>query len=339
MNKDYYDILGIQKTASVDELKKAYRKLARQYHPDVNEDPEAEGRFKEISEAYAVLSDPQKRRQYDQFGYEDFRGRYGPEDIFRGFDFDIFHDFGFDLNGIFDLLFGGRRGGRRGRREAIRIDLTLKEIALDRKKKIRYKIRETCPRCSGSGAEEGGFETCSRCNGSGGLEQTRNTPLGYFRTVTPCPACNGKGKVIKVKCEECDGRGYIEKERETEVKIPHGISDGQIIELDGIYGVIRIVSDPNFKKEGNDLYTILSISVPQAVLGEKVSLEDVRGENLRIDMPSGTQSGSILRVRGRGLPAGFGRNGDLYVRVMVKIPQKLSKDEKRLFQKLKALES
>ncbi len=339
MNRDYYDILGIQKTASQEEIKKAYRRLARQYHPDVNREPGSEEKFKEISEAYAVLSDPNKKRQYDQFGYEGFRGRYEPEDIFRGFDFDIFNGFGLDLDKIFDLFFGGRRRSRRAREEVIQINLTLKDLASERKKKIKYSTPETCPRCRGSGAEEGGLETCPRCNGSGRMEVTKNTPFGFFRTVSTCPSCNGRGKIIKIKCKNCGGSGYVEIEKKIEVKIPYGASEGSVIDLDGKYGVIHIEPHPHFRKEGDDLHTVLRVSIPQAVLGNKVAIEDVEGAGVKVDIPPGTQSGSIIRVKGKGLPSGFGRNGDLYVRVLIDIPKKLSGDEKKLFQKLRALES
>jgi molecular chaperone DnaJ len=339
MEKDYYSILGVERNASQEEIKRAYRRLAREYHPDVSKEAGAEEKFKEISEAYAVLSDPQKRSKYDSFGYEGFRGRYGPEDIFRGFDFDIFHDFGFDLDRIFDLFFGGRRRERRPRKDVVQIDVTLKDLAMGGTKKVRYSARETCPRCRGSGAEETGLEICPRCNGSGRMEETRNTPFGFFKTVSTCPSCNGRGKIVKIRCKNCDGRGYVEGEKELDVEIPYGVSDGDIINLGAKYGVIHIVPDPNFRVEGNDLYTELRVSIPQAVLGDKVEIKDVRGVDLKVEIPQGAESGLLIRLKGRGLPSGYARRGDLYVRVLIDVPKKLSREEKRLYQRLRALES
>jgi molecular chaperone DnaJ len=232
--KDYYEILGVNKGASKEEIKKAYKKLAKKYHPDISKDKNTEEKFKEISEAYAVLSDDSKRAQYDQFGHAGFDQRFTQEDIFRNFDFDVFRDFGFNsFDNIFDIFFGRRRTKRRGNDLRYDLDITFEEAAFGSKKELEIPRTEVCERCNGTGAEGDNFEKCDNCNGTGQYRQVRRTMLGSFTQITTCMKCGGTGRIIKKECKGCKGKGVVRKIKKITVNIPAGVDNGSRIRLSG----------------------------------------------------------------------------------------------------------
>jgi len=353
--RDYYEILGISKTASLDEIKKAYKNLAKKYHPDISKDKGTEEKFKEISEAYAVLSDEKKKSQYDQFGHQGFDQRYTQEDIFRGFDFNIFDEIfgessGFD--NIFDMFFGGRSRNRQYRGSDLRYDLeiSLKEAAFGIEKAITLEKELQCSSCKGTGAKDGILEECSKCDGSGQFTQTKRTPFGIFRTSTPCNKCQGSGQVIQDPCSECRGKGLLKKTKKIEVKIPAGIDTGTQLRLKGegeairngvtgdLYVYLFVKKDNTFERRGNDIYTIIPITFSQAVLGGSVKVPTLEKE-IEMKMPAGTQSDTLFRLKGKGIKH-LHTNviGDLYVEAKLVTPVKLSNKEKELFKQLSSTE-
>lgn len=344
-NRDYYDILGLGRNASDDEIKGAFRKLARQYHPDVNKDPDAEEKFKEINEAYGVLSDPDKRARYDRFGREGLGNLGG------------FHDYTVDFADIFDELFGGfgfstgrrsRRSPRRGRDLQMAVTLKFEEAVFGVEKEIEFEREETCSTCNGSGAEPGTSPTrCSTCNGQGEVRQVRQTFLGSMVQTATCPTCQGRGEVISSPCHTCRGSGLERKRVHKKVQIPGGVDSGTQIRLAGEGGP-GVFGGPNgslflaldvqphkfFKRRENDILLNLEINVAQAVLGADVQVPTLDGdEKLRI--PAGTQPGKLFTIKGKGVPH-LRRNGrgDQLVLVNVEIPSKLTKDQRELFEKL-----
>lgn len=349
--KDYYEILGVGRGASADEIKKAYRKLTRKYHPDANQgDSEAEKKYKEINEANEVLSDPQKRAQYDQFGYVG--------DMPPGGDFGGFGGFGgADFGDLFGDLFGsafsgaGRRtvdpnAPRRGNDLEYTMQISLEDAYRGITKKIEVPRLETCPHCGGSGAEPGtNAETCPTCGGRGQVQQTVNTPFGQMAQVTACPTCHGKGKVIKAPCRECRGHGRVRKKHSVDVKIPAGIDTGIRLRVSsqgeaGINGgpsgdlflLIEVKPDRRFQRKGDDLNTSVDILYPQAVLGCEVKIETFDGSET-LDIPAGTQPGSKLRIKGRGMPRLRGKgNGDMNILVRVSISKDPSAKERELLE-------
>jgi molecular chaperone DnaJ len=354
--KNYYEILGIPESASKDAIKDAYRKLAMQYHPDRNKSPGAEEKFKEISEAYAVLSDDEKRKQYDTLGDTGFDQRYSREDIFRGADFDsIFRDMGVSsgFGDLFNVFFGGQ--GFEERQEVIRgrdlqteVDVTLEEAARGVEKEIEVPRIERCGVCGGSGAAPGtSVQTCPRCKGSGKLRMANRRGLSTFVQIMPCSACKGKGQIIGSPCRNCRGKGRVRRVRKITVKIPVGVNEGYQLRLKGqgeapleegasgdLYILIHMVPHRYFSRDGDNLLYNLNISIPQAALGAEVTIPAIEGKaNLRIH--SGTQPGQILRVKGRGMPmiGGYGR-GDLRVRVNVVVPERLTQRQRALFEEL-----
>ncbi|MEF8879244.1 MAG: molecular chaperone DnaJ [Candidatus Thermoplasmatota archaeon] len=353
--KDYYDILGVDKDASKSEIKKAYRKLALKYHPDKNPSDEAEEKFKEISEAYAVLSDDEKRRRYDQFGHAGIDQQYSREDIFREGDFsDIFRNMGFGgFEDIFDRFFGGNMGfGRRQRRRRgrdLRYDM---EIGLEDAYKgvettIRVPRTEKCDVCGGSGAKPGSSPTtCPACNGSGQVKKSRRTAFGMFTQVTACSKCQGEGKIVEDPCSKCNGRGMVKRNREIELSIPSGVRNGSQLRLTGegeagpggngdLYIVVHVKNHPKYRRKGDDLYTSRKISFPQAALGTKIEVESIDGSKEKMKIPSGTQNDETFRIKGKGMPRLHGGGkGDLYVKVEVEIPEKLSRKAKKLLEEL-----
>jgi molecular chaperone DnaJ len=360
VKRDYYEILGINKDASKSEIKKAYRKLALKYHPDKNPDKDAE-EFKEISEAYAVLYDDEKRGLYDQYGHAGIDQRYSYEDIFRGADFgDIFRGMGFDFNfgfgfdDIFERFFGHRMGYERGsprrRRGAdLRYDI---EISLENayegfETTIKVPRTETCDECKGSGAKPGTSpKSCPQCNGTGQIRSSRRTNFGMFTQITTCNKCSGQGTYIEERCYECNGRGLIQKTRDIELKIPRGVDDGSQLRLAGegeagssgsgdLYIVIHVKKHPKFNRRGLDLHMIKYITFPEAAIGTKINIETLNGEIEKLKIPDGTQNGDILMIRGRGMPNIHGRGqGDLYVEIHVKTPKKLTRRAKKLLEEL-----
>ena len=368
--RDYYEILGVPRNASQDEIKKAYRKLAIKYHPDRNPDnrEEAERKFKEISEAYEVLSDPEKRKIYDQYGHEGLNGVFKNGNFswqnFSHFDDlrDIFGDnFGSIFEDIFDTFFGGPgRGGTRYRtRDAhprgedirISIPLTLKEIAEGTKKRVKLKRYEVCQACGGKGSKTGKQERCSTCGGTGVVRNVKRTFFGQFIQESVCPTCGGRGYVIKDPCPVCGGTGRVKKDVEIEINIPPGLRDGEYLIIRGegnvgerggprgdLYVFIREEKDPRFKRDGEDIHTEIEIPFSTAVLGGDVEIETVTGEVLKLKLKPGIQCGTVLKIPRKGIRR-QNHTGDLYVKVNLKTPEKPSKEMKKLFEKLRELGS
>jgi molecular chaperone DnaJ len=353
--RDYYEVLGVQKSASKDEIKDAYRKLAMQYHPDRNKAPEAEEKFKEISEAYAVLSDDEKRQQYDTLGHPDFDQRYTQEDIFRGADFSsIFRDLGGGFGDIFRYFFGGGFGGgfnervNRGQDLAYELEITLDEAAKGAEKDIEIPRTEKCEVCHGSGASPGTSpRTCPRCNGAGQVQNMRKSSFAMYVQVTPCPNCRGKGVLIESPCKNCRGTGLVRKRRKISVKIPMGIDEGYQLRLRGegemapnggeagdLYVLVRIRPNESFMRDGDDLLHVLIIGYPQAALGAEVSVPTLEGP-LTVKLHPGTQPGEVIRLKGKGMPRfrGYGK-GDLLVRVGISVPEKLTQHQRALLEEL-----
>ncbi len=351
--KDYYDILGVGRGASADEIKKAYRKLTRKYHPDANPgDTEAESKYKEINEANEVLSDPQKRAQYDQFGYV---GDMPP----GGGDFGGFGGFGgADIGDLFGDLFGGGFGGsrrssnpngpKRGSDLEYTMQISLEDAFRGVTKKIEIPRLETCPHCGGNGAEPGSkVETCPTCGGRGQVQQVINTPFGQMSQMASCPNCKGKGKIISTPCRECKGQGRIRKQHSVEVKIPAGVDTGIRLRVSsqgeaGLNGgptgdlfiLIEVRQDRRFQRKGDDLNTSVDIAYPQAALGCEVKIETFDGSET-LDIPAGTQPGSKLRIKGRGMPRlRGGGHGDMNILVRVGVIKSPSSKERELLEAL-----
>ena len=360
--RDYYEVLGVQKSATEDEIKKAYRKIAIKYHPDRNPgDKEAEEKFKEAAEAYEVLSNPEKRQRYDQFGFAGMNGAGGfngqgmsMDDIFSHFG-DLFADFG--LGSIFGNGFGGssRSGGQvreRGGNIRVKVKLNLQEIEKGTKKKIKVNKYVPCEHCHGSGSENGETDTCPTCKGRGQVLRTVSSLFGQMQTASTCPNCGGTGKVIKNKCSHCHGDGIVKGEEVIEIDIPAGVGEGMQLTMRGkggagphngingdLYVLIEEEPHPELERDGDNLIYNLFISIPDAILGTDAEVPTVSGK-VRVKIVPGTQSGKILRLRGKGLPNvnGYG-SGDLLVNVNVWVPKKLSRDEEKIMQNLKSSES
>ncbi|MDL1911493.1 molecular chaperone DnaJ [Chloroflexi bacterium CFX6] len=344
-NQDYYDILGVGRNASDDEIKAAFRKLARQYHPDVNKEEGAEEKFKEINEAYGVLSDREKRARYDRFGREGL-GNIGG-----------FHDYTVDFGDIFEELFGSfgfsmgrgsRRSPRRGRDLQMQVTLTFEEAVFGVEKEIEFQREETCSRCNGSGAEPGTSPTrCSTCNGQGEVRQVRQTFLGQMVQTATCPTCNGRGETISSPCKTCRGGGLERRTVKKKVQIPAGVDHGTQIRLageggPGVHGgpngslfiVLDVKPHKFFKRRENDIVLNLDINVAQAALGAEIEVPTLDGAE-KLKIPAGTQPGKVFHMKGRGVPY-LRRNGrgDQLVIVNVAVPTKLTKEQRELFQKL-----
>lgn len=350
MAKDLYEILGVDKTASDDEIKKAFRKKARQLHPDVNKAPDSEERFKELNEAYDVLSDPAKRAQYDRFGtIPGSAGGAGPqavdlEDLFGGF----------GMGDIFSSFFGGSSARanvrREGRDMGVGLRITLEEAASGVHKEIVYDRLAPCPDCKGSGLGEGGSEvTCPDCNGQGRVVTVQHTILGDMQSASTCPRCSGSGKIIEHPCSECEGQGRVPDRQRISVDIPVGIKDGQQLRLSG-YGeagirgaaagdlivTVRIEEHEFFQRDGSDLHCSTAISMVQAALGAKIEIDGIfDDEKVTVNIPEGCQYGQAIFVKGRGMPKFRSEaRGDLHVHIVVRIPSRLSKVERQILEEL-----
>ena len=350
--RDFYEVLGVSKTASDDELKKAYRKLAKQYHPDLNpDDKTAEAKFKEVSEAYEILSDKEKRSRYDQFGHAGVDPSYGGgagAGGFGGFG-------GFDMGDIFGDIFGGgfggfsshgqsRRGPQRGSHMYADVTISFEEAAFGCEKEISVYRIEACDDCGGSGAKPGTDTiTCTVCGGSGQVRTTQRTILGNMQTVTTCSACNGKGSVVKEPCPKCAGKGKVKRNKKMKVKIPAGIDDGQTISLSGqgnagdkgaangdLYVSVSVRPSSQFQRNGYDVSYEMDISFAEAALGATVEVPTLDGK-VKYEIPEGTQPGTVFRFKGKGIPylKRSGR-GDQYIMVNVVVPKKLTQKQKEL---------
>ena len=351
MNKDYYSILGIERNASKEDVKKAFHRLAHKYHPDKKGGDEQ--KFKEVSEAYSVLSDEKKRAEYDAYGrvFSDGSGNNGfggGAAGFSGFDFqDI--DLG-DIFGEFfggDMFTGGRRRTRRGRDISIDVQLSFKEAVFGTERKILLTKSSRCTTCKGTGAKQGtGLETCRSCNGHGSVRETKQSFLGNFTSVRPCDLCHGTGQVPREKCQDCKGLGLTRKQEEISVTIPAGIDEGEMIRLAGggeaipggipgdLYVKVHIEPHSVFRKEGATLSMDLNVKLSDALLGRTYTVTTLDGE-VKIKVPAGISFGEVLRLRGKGVPLEGGRRGDLLVKIKIQIPNKLSSKAKKLIEELR----
>ncbi len=364
--RDYYEVLGVAKDADGDAIKRAYRKLALQYHPDRSGgDKASEDSFREATEAYEVLRDPQKRAAYDRYGHAGVRGGAG-SGAYGGFNFsdalEIFmRDFGangsFGVEDLFGMRGGGGgrgRGARKGADMRVRLPLTFEEVATGAKKTLRIDRLDACPKCSGSGAAEGSAPVrCTTCGGAGEVQRVQRSFLGQMVTVMPCPECGGDGQKIEKQCTDCSGRGVKPGQSSIEVNVPAGVSTGDYLTLRGqgnagmrggprgdILVVLEVEDDTRFTRDGADLIYDLAITFSQAALGTEVEVPLVGAPDTKVKVAAGTQSGRVMRLRGKGLPhlQGGGR-GDLLVRVMVWTPTELSHEQEQLFRKMQQIES
>ena len=360
--RDYYEVLGVSKSADAKEIKSAYRKMALKYHPDRNPgDKEAEEKFKEAAEAYSVLSDEDKRRKYDQFGFDGpnmggggfggFGGGMNMEDIFSAFG-DIFGGGGFG-GGFGGFSQGGGRQQSRGRDLRIKVKLTLEEAAKGTTKKFNIKKQVNCPDCHGSGSADGQTETCPHCGGSGVVVKMVNSLFGRMQSQSPCPHCNGEGKVIKNKCSKCGGEGTIQGTETIEVNIPAGVDNGMVVNVPGkgnagrrngipgdVQVLIEVEQHKDFVREDTNLIYNLLLDFPTAALGGSVEIPTLDGK-AKVKIEPGTQPGKVLRLRGKGIPAvqGYGYGtGDLIVHISVYVPEKLNDEERKLIEKMKEAE-
>ena len=355
-SKSYYDVLGVSKDADEKEIKSAFRKLAKKYHPDVNKEAGAEAKFKEIGEAYAVLGDAEKRRQYDQFGHEAFTQGASQGGFGGGFGgFGGFNAEDIDLSSIFGDLFGGGMFGGGSRRNAnrprkgedslVRVNLTFEEAVFGCKKTIDIDLDAECDECNGKGGS--GETTCSTCGGRGRVVSQQRTPFGVFQSESTCPDCSGKGKSYKNICKECRGNGHVIKNKEIEVTVPEGVDTGHQLRISGkgaagynggpngdIYIEFRVKDHPLFERKGNDVYVDVPITITDAVLGCKKEVPTLTG-TVVLDIDSGSQSGDQLRLRGKGIKdPTSSKKGDMYVVLDVIIPDKLDRKQKELFKEL-----
>lgn len=349
--KNYYDVLGVDKKASKDDIKKAFHKLAHKFHPDKNSG-DAE-KFKEVSEAYSILSDEKKRAEYDSYG-QTFGGNGAGFGGAGGFDFSQFQDafnggFGFDFGDIGDIFggFGGAGNARRGRDISIDLEVSFKESVFGTSRKVLLAKVSKCETCHGSGAKPGTeLSTCKTCNGAGKIHQTTNSIFGQITMQQACKTCHGTGKIPKERCTTCQGHGVYRKQQEIEIAVPAGIDGGEMIRLTGegeatiggasgdLYVKIHVTPDSRYKKDGANIILDLSVKLSDALLGHNYQVETLDGTET-VSVPAGVTHGEILTIKGKGIPNIRGKRGDFLVRVKINLPQKLSKNAKNLIEKLK----
>ncbi len=351
-NKDYYEVLGVDRNASQEEIKKAYRELAKKYHPDLNPNNrrEAEEKFKEITEAYEVLSDPQKRAQYDRFGKV---GNIPPTD-FGEEDFGRIEDLFGDFGDIFDTFFGRTKTTTKasvrpqnGEDLVYELSISFEDAAFGAEKVVEITHKEVCPDCHGTGAKNGtAFKTCPRCNGTGMVVEEKRTFFGYFRNTTVCPLCGGAGKIIEEPCHTCRGTGILNRKKKIKVRIPAGIEDGMRLRVPGegnagrnggrngdLYIIIHVKEHPYFQRRGNDIYLRKGINFVQAILGAEIPVETLYG-TVKLKIPPGTQNGETFRLRNKGIKNDrTGRVGDQYVKLDIQIPKRVTPAERELLER------
>ncbi len=377
--KDYYQILGVPRHASPEEIKKAYRKLVLKYHPDRNPDPQATEKMKEINEAFAILSDPIKRQQYDQYGHKGLEG-YTAQDIFGGIDFDsifselglrnifseFFRGFGFGERSLFDSLFGNNHfftsgtrykelTSKKGADLEYDLEIELEDAFYGREKKITLLKTQSCPTCHGTKAAKGGLIICHECHGRGQIIYEQRTGWSIFRQITTCPKCRGQGKRITSFCQNCHGKGKIQVQKEIKVPIPKGADTGEIIKIEGegepgenggspgdLYVRLRLKEHPIFERRGADLYLKKEIPFTQALLGGRIQCIPGLDGELSLEIPEGTQNGTIFKISGKGMPRFAEERGDLYVEIKINLPKDLSLEERLLlfqFERIRTLKA
>ncbi len=346
--KDYYEVLGLTKGASDDEIKKSYRKMAKKYHPDVNKEPGAEDKFKEVNEAYEVLSDPQKKATYDQFGHAGMEGAGFNQGGFGGFE---------DFSDIFGSFFGGGFGGgrtrqsngpRKGNDRFMQMRIDFMDAVFGKEEEITIDVDEQCTACGGTGAySKSDIHTCSTCGGSGKVTSQQRTPFGVFQSQSVCPDCGGSGKTVAKKCDKCHGRGYEHKRVKLNIKIPAGIQSGQQVRVPNkgerginggsngdLYIEILVTRHKTFVRDGNDIRITVPISALDATLGCKLEVPTVYGD-VDLTIPAGTQHGQQFRLRGKGVKTQRGAQGDQFVEVVIEIPTKITREEKELYETIR----
>ncbi len=351
--KDYYEVLGVSKTATDEEIKRSFRKLAKQYHPDVNKEPDAEAKFKEIGEAYAILSDPEKRRQYDQFGHAAFEGGSGGFGGFNAEDIDLGSIFDDLFGSSFGFNFGGssrrRNGPTKGRDRLIRMNLSFEEAVFGCKKSLMVDLNETCSKCDG----KGGFneKNCKRCNGRGTVISEQRSMLGIFQTQTTCPDCNGRGKTFETICNLCRGTGFKKENKEIVVTVPEGVDNGYQLRISGkgeagsnggpngdIYIEFAVKKHDFFERNEEDIYLEVPLTIVEASLGCKKEIPTLE-KNVVLEIKSGVNTGDKLKLKGKGIKIpNSNRKGDMYVLLNVITPTKLNRKQKKLLEELGELD-
>lgn len=344
MSKEYYELLGVSEDASQEEIKKAYRKKAKKYHPDSNSETADEEKFKKINKAYDVLSDEEKRRKYDQFGKQGVEGHAGRGQRRAASNF----------QDLFEQIFGGGGMGGRGRGRSKGRDLraqttiSLEEAYIGVEKTFELSRQAECEECNGTGGEDGETSTCTNCDGQGSVRQVQRTPLGRAQTVAECPECNGTGEIPENPCSECNGEGIVEKKETITVDIPEGVRDGQRVRLSGkgnatkggqngdLYVYVNVEEHDSLERKDDDLFTTVKIGVGDAALGTSVQVPTPDSE-IQVEIPEGTQPGEVLRIKGKGMPSNnrFSRGGDLYIKVDVEVPEELNDEQREMMEDLR----